>query len=38
MVREDIIGVIKKMKVGRADGVDGIVVEMLKSGGITITD
>ena len=30
MVREEIMGVLKKIKGGKAAGMDGIVVEMLK--------
>ena len=37
-VREEIMGVLKKVKGGKAAGMDGIVVEMLKSGGIGIND
>ena len=32
MVREEVIGALKKLKGGKAAGMDGIVVEMLKSG------
>ena len=32
------MGALKKMKGGKAAGMDGIVVEMLKNGGISITD
>ena len=38
MVREEIMGALKKMKGGKAAGMDGIVVEMLKKGGISIID
>ena len=38
MEREEITGALKKMKGGKAAGMDGIVVEMLKNGGITIID
>ena len=38
METEEIIGELKKMKVGKAVGMDGIVVEMLKNGGISIID
>ena len=32
------MGALKKMKGGKAAGMDGIVVEMLKNGGISIID
>ena len=38
MVREEIIDALKKVKSGKAAGMDGIVVEMLKNGGISIID
>ena len=38
MVREEIMGELKKMKGFNADGMDGIVVEMLKRGCIGIID
>ena len=38
MVREGIMGALKKMKGGKASGMDGIVIEMLKNGGISIID
>ena len=38
MVREEIMDALKKMKGGKADGMDGIVVGKLKNGGIIITD
>ena len=33
MVKEEIMGVLKKVKGCKAAGMDGIVVEMLKNGG-----
>ena len=38
VVREEIMGVLKKMKGGKEAGMDDIVVEMLKNGSISITD
>ena len=38
VVREEIMGALKKMKGCKAPGMDGIVVEMLKKGGISIID
>ena len=38
IVREERMGVLKKMKGGRAADMDGIVVKMLKNGGIRIND
>ena len=38
MVREEIMVTLKNMKGGKAVGMDGIVVEMLKNGGISIID
>ena len=38
VVREKIIGALKKMKGGKAGVMDGIVIEMLNNGGISITD
>ena len=37
VVREEIMGVVKKMKGCKAVGMNGIVVEMLKNRGISIT-
>ena len=36
MLRKEIIGAIRKRKGGKAAGMDGIVVEILKNGGISI--
>ena len=36
VVREEIMGALKKMKDSKAAGMDGIVVKMLKNGGISI--
>ena len=38
VVKEEIMGALKKMKNGRAAGMDGIVVGILKNGGISIID
>ena len=38
MLRKEIMGALKKMKSGKAACMDGIVVEMLRSEGITVTD
>ena len=38
MGRDEIMGALKKMKGGKAASMDGIMVEMLKNGGISITD
>ena len=38
MGKEEIMGAIKKMKCGKAAGMEDIVVKMLKNGGISITD
>ena len=35
-MREEIVGALKKMKGGKAAGIDGIVVEILKSGSISL--
>ena len=37
-MREEIIGALKKMKSGKAAGMDGIVVEMLKNGSNNIIE
>ena len=37
-MREEIISSLKKMERGKAAGMDGIAVEMLKNGGISIID
>ena len=38
MAKEKIMAVVKKMKGGTASGMDGIVVEILKNGDISIID
>ena len=38
MVKEEIMGLLKKMRGGKAAGIDDIVVEMLKNWDISITD
>ena len=38
VVREEKMGSLKMMKGCKAAGVDGIVIEMLKNGGISIMD
>ena len=38
MVLEEIIGALKKMKGCKAAAMDGVVVEILKNGGISIID
>ena len=38
VVREEMIGALKKIKGGKAPGMDDITVEMLKNGGISLND
>ena len=38
VVREEIMGALKKITGGKVAGMDGIVVEMLNKGGISIID
>ena len=38
LVREEVIGPLKKVKRGKTKGLNGTKVEMLKSGGISIVD
>ena len=38
VVREEIVGALKKIKGGKAADMDDIMVDILKNGGISITD